>query len=234
MGTSKSGRFLGILVLAVVIAATGTLFAGVTASISGTVTDSSGAVLTGATVTATNVETGVVETKSTNAQGFYSFQTLPVGKYNIKVKQAGFKDYEQTGLVLDVNQAVVVDVKVQVGQGSETVEVSGTALHVDTATTQMGEVITDKEMTDVPLVTRSYTDLLSLQPGVVSSASGMTGAYAGSFISAGFAAPSQRNAGAGNRILRRRSDSQPRFARRISHSHQQCRCRIRQLLRRTD
>jgi Carboxypeptidase regulatory-like domain len=189
MGTSKGGEFLGILVLAVVIAATGTLFAGVTASISGTVTDSSGAVITGATVTATNVETGVVDTKSTNAQGYYSFQTLPVGKYNIKVRQAGFKDYEQTGLVLDVNQAVVVDVKVQVGQGSETVEVSGTALHVDTATTQMGEVITDKEMTDVPLVTRSYTDLLSLQPGVVSSASGMTGAYSGAFISAGFAAP---------------------------------------------
>ncbi len=189
MGISKGGKFLGILVLAIVIAATGTLFAGVTASISGTVTDSSGAVITGATVTATNVETGVVETKSTNAQGFYSFQTLPVGKYNIKVKQAGFKDYEQTGLVLDVNQAVVVDVKVQVGQGSETVEVSGTALHVDTATTQMGEVITDKEMTDVPLVTRSYTDLLSLQPGVVSSPSGMTGAYSGAFISAGFAAP---------------------------------------------
>jgi hypothetical protein len=189
MGTLKGGKFLGILVLAVVIAATGTLFASVTASISGTVTDSSGAVLTGATVTATNVETGVVDTKSTNAQGYYSFQTLPVGKYTIRVKQAGFKDYEQTGIVLDVNQIVVLDVKVQVGQGSETVEVSGTALHVDTATTQMGEVITDKEMTDVPLVTRSYTDLLSLQPGVVSSASGMTGAYAGPFISAGFAAP---------------------------------------------
>src|ERR1700691_4274216 len=74
MGTSKGGKFLGILVLAVVIAATGTLFAGVTASISGTVADSSGAVLTGATVTATNVETGVAVVKSTNAQGFYSFQ----------------------------------------------------------------------------------------------------------------------------------------------------------------
>jgi hypothetical protein len=189
MGTSRGGKVLGILFLVVIVAATGRLFAGVTASISGTVSDASGAVLTGATVTATNVETGVAVVKSTNAQGFYSFQSLPVGKYTINVRHPGFRDYEQTGLVLDVNQALVVDVRVQVGKESESVEVSGTALHVDTATTQMGEVITDKEMADVPLVTRSYTDLLSLQPGVVSSPSGMTGAYAGSFISAGFAAP---------------------------------------------
>jgi len=60
---------------------------------------------------------------------------------------------------------------------------------VDTQTTQMGEVITGKEMTAVPLVSRSYTDLLALQPGVVSTPSGMTGAFAGPFISAGFAAP---------------------------------------------
>jgi hypothetical protein len=135
------------------------------------------------------VDTGVATAQPTNAQGFYSFQSLPVGNYTIEVKQGGFKVYKKIGLVLDVNQALVEDVRLQVGQGTEKVEVSSTALHVDTATTQMGEVITYKEMTDVPLVTRSYTDLLSLQPGVVSSASGMTGAYAGPFISAGFAAP---------------------------------------------
>src|SRR5208283_99081 len=106
-----------------------------------------------------------------------------------EVQQVGFKAYSQTGLVLDVNQALVVDVKLVVGQASEMVEVSSSALHVDTQTTQMGEVITGKEMTDVPLVSRSYTDLLALQPGVVSQASEMTGAFAGPFISAGFAAP---------------------------------------------
>ena len=99
----------------------------------------------------------------------------------------------------------------------------------------MGEVITGKEMTDVPLVTRSYTDLLALQPGVTATASRMTGAYAGSFISAGFPAPlvsgrlefrravgewhargGQRihlewSLGAGERIFRLRLDSQSRF-----------------------
>ena len=189
MRTSRIGNCFGLLLIALVLFLAGRVFAGVSASISGTVTDPSGAVVAGATVTATNVDTGVVTTQPTNAQGFYSFQSLAVGKYRIDVAQSGFKNYSETGLVLDVNQALVEDVKMQVGQGTEKVEVSGTALHVDTASTQLGEVITDKEMTDVPLVTRSYTDLLSLQPGVISSPSGMTGAYAGPFISAGFAAP---------------------------------------------
>ena len=64
-----------------------------------------------------------------------------------------------------MNSALVVDVAIQVGQTTEKIEVSSAAFHVDTANTQMGEVIEGKEMTDVPLVTRSYTDLLALQPG---------------------------------------------------------------------
>jgi Carboxypeptidase regulatory-like domain len=164
-------------------------FASVTASISGTVTDPSGAAVVGATVTATNVDTGITTTQQTNGQGYYSFQSLPLGKYNIDVQQVGFKAYRQTGVVLDVNDALVRDVTLQVGQVSEKIEVASDALHVETANTQMGEVIEGKEMTDVPLVTRSYTDLLALQPGVVSTASGMSGAYAGAFISAGFAMP---------------------------------------------
>jgi len=73
-------------------------------------------------------------------------------------------------------------VPLQVGQSTEKIVVESSALHVETSSTQMGEVIAGKEMTDVPLLTRSYTDLLALQPGVVSTASGMTGAYGGSFM----------------------------------------------------
>jgi Carboxypeptidase regulatory-like domain len=165
------------------------LYASTTASISGTVTDSSGAAVVGATVTATNVDTGVSITQQTNGQGFYSFQELPVGKYTITVRQQGFKEYQQVGLVLNVNDAPVVDIHLQVGQSTEKVEVVSDALHVETANTQMGEVIEGKRLTDVPLVTRSFTDLLALQPGVISTASGMSGAFAGPFISAGFPAP---------------------------------------------
>jgi Carboxypeptidase regulatory-like domain/TonB dependent receptor len=178
-----------LVCLSFLLVAVGLAYASVTASISGTVTDSSGAAMVGVTVTVTNVDTAVSISQQTNAQGYYSFQDLPVGKYNVVVEQKGFRAYRETGILLDVNQARVVDAVLQIGQSSEIVEVSSAALQVDTATTQMGEVIEGKEMTDVPLVTRSYTDLLALQPGVVSVASQMTGAYAGPFISAGFAPP---------------------------------------------
>jgi hypothetical protein len=182
----------GLLVVPVfgfLLLLSGQLIAGVTASISGTVTDTSGAVVASVPVIVTNVDTGISKTQTTNGQGFYSFQALPLGTYTLEVSQAGFKTFRQTGLIVDVNSKLVVDVALQVGSTSEKVEVSATALHVDTESTQMGEVITAKEMTDVPLVTRSYTDLLALQPGVVSQSSGMTGAFAGPFISAGFAVP---------------------------------------------
>jgi hypothetical protein len=184
-----SARLLVVLVFGFILLLSGQLIAGVTASISGTVTDPSKAIVVGATVTATNVETGVATTQTTNGQGFYSFQALPLGTYTLDVQQTGFKAYRQTGLVVDVNSALVVDVSLQVGAASEKVEVSSAALHVDTESTQMGEVITGKEMVDVPLVSRSYTDLLTLQPGVAPTQSQMTGAFAGPFISAGFAVP---------------------------------------------
>ena len=189
MRSTRLGKYLSVLIFALALFTCGRLLAGVTASISGTVADPSGAVVAGATVTATNVDTGVATTLTTNAQGFYSFQSLPLGNYTISVQQSGFKGYAQTGLTLNVNDALVIDVKLSVGATTEKVEVLSDALHVDTESTQMGEVITGKTMTDVPLVTRSYTDLLSLQPGVAQTASQMTGAYAGPFISAGFAVP---------------------------------------------
>ncbi|HTV60882.1 MAG TPA: TonB-dependent receptor [Verrucomicrobiae bacterium] len=183
----RLGLFVFVLAFAFVLC--GKLFAGVTASISGTVKDASGAVVPGAAVVATNVDTGIATTLHTNGDGYYSFPTLAVGNYTIDVTQTGFKAYHQSGLVLQVNQALVIDVSLEVGASAEKVEVSSSTLHVDTASTQMGEVIGGKEMTDVPLVTRSYTDLLGLQPGVAQQPSAMTGAYAGPFISAGFAAP---------------------------------------------
>jgi hypothetical protein len=178
-----------LLLVAMFLVLNGRLLAGVTASISGTVKDPSGAIVSGATVIATNVDTGVATTQTTNGQGFYSFQSLPLGKYTIDVKQNGFKAYRQTDVVLDVNSALIVDVVLQVGEATQTVEVSSSALHVDTENTQMGEVITGNEMTSVPLVSRSYTDLMALQPGVVPTSSGLSGALAGPFNSTGVVLP---------------------------------------------
>src|SRR5579864_4909766 len=193
LGT-RSARWLGriatICYLGVTLVILGAVcFAGVSASISGTVRDPSGATIAGATVTASNTDTGISQSQKTNSAGFYSFQTLPLGHYEVSVQQPGFKGYKKTGLVLDVDAALVVDVALQVGEVKELVQVQSEATHVETASSQLGEVIEGDRITTVPLVTRSYTDLLALQPGVVSTASGMTGAYTGVFNSAGFAVP---------------------------------------------
>jgi len=200
-GLSKITSGRSIVWLAVMAAAIllgmllmdGRAVAGVSASISGTVKDESGLAIVGAKVTATNVETGITQMQLTNTQGFYSFLSLPLGHYKIEVQQAGFRAYERTGLVLDVDSALAVDVVLQVGEVKETVQVSGEAAHVETSSTQMGEVIATQQMTEVPLVSRSYTDLLALQAGVTASSSGMTGGGAGgaggNFIAAVWALP---------------------------------------------
>ena len=138
-----------------------------TASIVGTVTDAAGRVLHGAKVVALNVETGFANSTQTNADGSYSFPILPVGHYNIQIQASGFSEYQETGVVLDVNTALRVDAKLQVGSVTEHVDVSANAVQVDTESTHLGEVLGSATMESLPLNGRSYTDLLALQPGVV-------------------------------------------------------------------
>src|ERR1017187_9449919 len=190
---------------AILLLLCGSALGSVTASISGTVTDPSGAALVGTMVTATNVETGIAQTLHTNQQGYFTFPSLALGHYDVAVQQSGFRPFRETGVLLDVNSAVTVDVVIQVGDVKEAVTVSSTAAHVETTTTQLGEVISGNEMTSVPLVSRSYTDLLSLQPGVSSAASGIGGGGGGAantgsnFIAAGFAVtPVSGDLNAGN------------------------------------
>ena len=162
-------------------------WAGVTGSISGVIRDPSGAVVPGVQVVAHNTLTGLQWTTPTDTQGFYSFQALTVGTYDIEANKNGFKAYRQSGIVLTVNAAITVDVPLQVGKVVESVTVTSTAVHVEATSTQMGEVIDSQKITEVPLVTRSYTDLLALQPGVSPIASGMSGGTNGQFVSLGFA-----------------------------------------------
>jgi hypothetical protein len=160
---------LVILVLAVAC------WASITGSISGVVTDSSGAVLPGANVVATNTATGIQATVTSDAKGFYSLPTLAIGNYDVEITHPGFKTSRTTGLVIDANSALRVDATLEVGTQSEKVEVTSDAVHVETQSTQMGDVITGKSMTAVPLNGRSYTDLLALQPGVSPYTAGDTG-----------------------------------------------------------
>src|SRR5271168_2991678 len=141
-------------------------WAGVGGSVSGTVKDSSGAVIAGATVVVTNTDTGVQQTVTASDKGAYAFASLPVGHYQLDFTSPGFRPYRRTGVVVDANSELLVDATLEVGAKTDTVTVSDTAIHVETVSSQMGEVITAAVMTAVPLNGRSYTDLLALQPGV--------------------------------------------------------------------
>ena len=106
--------------------------AGITGSISGIVTDNSGAVIAGAEVTARNTETGAEQTVKCDSDGRYSFLSLSPGHYDLKVQSGGFKRYQQTGIVIEVNAALRLDVTLRVGGISESVVVSRSAAHVET------------------------------------------------------------------------------------------------------
>jgi hypothetical protein len=136
-------------------------------SLLGTITDPNGAAIPGALVTATEAGTAVKQTIATDGRGFYSFQSLPVGRYDVDVNAPGFKPVRRTGVVIDVDSKVAVDASLAIGERTETITVSESATHVETVDTQIGQVITGQQMTAVPLISRSYTDLLALQSGVV-------------------------------------------------------------------
>jgi hypothetical protein len=140
-------------------------------SLLGTVTDPRGAAVPGAKITVTETATAAKQRITTDGHGFYAFQSLPVGRYNVQIDAAGFKPLQRSGVVIDVNSKVVVDASLAIGDRTETITVSESATHVETANTQMGEVITGKQMTAVPLNGRSYTDLLALQSGVAPATS---------------------------------------------------------------
>jgi hypothetical protein len=162
--TAKLILFWVVLILLAGIALPG--WAGVGGRISGTVTDPSGAVVPKAAIRATNTDTGIQQTVATDDKGFYSFPSLPIGHYNLEITSASFRPYRRTGIIVDVNSALSVDAALQVGEASDVATVVENRLHVETTSTQMGEIITGAQMTAVPLISRSFTDLLGLQPGV--------------------------------------------------------------------
>jgi hypothetical protein len=142
------------------------VWASVGGSISGTIKDPSGRVVTNANVTVQELSTGFSYQTHTDSKGYYTFPVLPVGLYDLNVEVAGFRDYQRKRIVLNTNAALTLNAALEVGSITQTVSVNDNMLHVETTSTQMGQVITGRQMTAVPLNGRSYTDLLSLQPGV--------------------------------------------------------------------
>jgi Carboxypeptidase regulatory-like domain len=160
-------KILVLAILALILCLAGVAWAGEGGTISGTATDASGGIVAKATVTATNTDTGIRQTTVTDDKGFYSFTTLPIGRYDVEVQATSFRPYRRTGIILYANGALTIDAVLEVGGRSDVVTVVQNRLQVETTSTQLGQVITGTQMTAVPLNDRGFTDLLALQPGVV-------------------------------------------------------------------
>ena len=154
--------FAGLL-----LACHATLIGAVTGTISGTLKDPSGAAIPGASVTVTNTAQGIQNKTTSDAKGTYAFPSLPVGRYDLQIQAAGFAPARRSGLAVDANSALQVDVTLAMAERTEEVTVSESAAHVETSNTQVGQVVTANQMSTLGLNGRSYTDLLALQPGIV-------------------------------------------------------------------
>jgi len=149
----------------------GTLWSDVTGSILGVITDPSSSVIQGVRVTATNVDTNLETEATSDATGQYRILSLPVGRYQVQAVSSGFQTFLVTGLVLTVNEQRRVDIVMKVGTTQQEVSVSANALQVETTNTQLGDVIDEKKIMELPLNGRSYLDLLGLQTGVAPTSS---------------------------------------------------------------
>ncbi|MGA7633643.1 MAG: carboxypeptidase regulatory-like domain-containing protein, partial [Terriglobales bacterium] len=132
----------------------------------GRVADPSGAVLAGVKVTATNEATGVARSAETNEAGDYVMVSVPPATYTIQYELTGFKKNVQKGIIVDVNQVVTLNSTLQIGASQEVVEVTSEAAQVDTSSTQLGAVINDRSVNELPLNSRDTYQFLQLQPGV--------------------------------------------------------------------
>src|SRR5215467_7870002 len=132
----------------------------------GTITDQSGATVAAANVVITNQANGLQRDTQTATNGEYIFLEVAVGTYEIEVNQTGFKKYIRKGIVIDLNQIVSVDLVLQVGTATETIEVTGAPPLVDTTSTQLGAVVGERAVSELPLAQRDTYQLLELQPGV--------------------------------------------------------------------
>ncbi len=166
--------FLSVSIFGAALAALPTQ-AQVAASITGTVTDQSGAPISAAAVTAKNLETAAVRTATTDDAGRYLLLSLPVGQYEVRVTKAGFKEAVRSGIQLVIGQEARVDLNLQVGAVETQVIVNSDVLLVSTATSDISGLVGARQIKELPLNGRSFDLLLPLNPGIVNFTSQKTG-----------------------------------------------------------
>jgi len=140
----------------------------------GTITDAQGAAIKGATITVTSKETGRPSTVASNDLGYYSVSALPAGNYHVEVSQKGFKKVTRD-LELQVAQLGVADFQLEVGEVTETVNVTAGSPVIDVQDSAIGEVVEARQIEEMPLNGRNFTQLALLVPGVVRGSGNATG-----------------------------------------------------------
>ena len=138
----------------------------ITGSIRGTVTDPAGATVPGASVSAIQIETGLTRTTVTDRSGEYVLLELPVGHYRLQAAAKGFQSYIQQGIMLDVNETATIPVRLVVGTETQKIEVQADAQLIQTTVTSLGKTVSERDVLELPLNGRNFSELGLLQPGV--------------------------------------------------------------------
>lgn len=151
--------------------------ADVNGRIKGTITDPGGAVISNASVVATNQATGVKFTTISGTNGDYQFQQLPIGTYTISTTASGFKSFSATGIIISIDQEYVEPIKLSVGSASETVSIQADPVQVNTTDMQLNNYVNAHEFVELPLLGRSFTNLEQILPGVQASSDRFGGSF---------------------------------------------------------
>ncbi len=161
---SRACRALTLVLLAAVAACA--MGQGTSASLTGAVTDPTGAALPGATVTATNIDTNFAQTVKSNAIGVYLLKPLPIGRYTLSISAAGFDAYQQKGIILTVDLAATQDVHLKIASGkAETISVNAEAELINTSSAELGTTVGEAAIAELPLNGRDPSSLVLLAPG---------------------------------------------------------------------
>jgi len=172
MKTSRNFVLFGAA-LAFLLGIAGTLRAQTaTGEITGTVTDTSGAVVPQVKVTVTNQQTNSTRETITNDAGAYTVTLLPVGVYTISAQKTGFRIAKQTDITLNVAQTIRTDLQLAVGEMTQTVEVTGAGVLLDTDTSAVSQVVNNRQVSELPLNSRNFADFLLLGAGAVDRRNG--------------------------------------------------------------
>ena len=173
--------FLGLLAALCIAGAVGARAQTTTAQVSGQVTDSTGAAVPQASITITNVNTSLSRKAETSGTGFYVITLLQPGNYTLTVEKQGFQTAAFPNLILQVNETLALDAVLQVGAITQSVTVEAQAPLLQATSANLGEVVTDKAVVELPLNGRNFTQLLNLTPGVTPLSTGQYANVGGGF-----------------------------------------------------